>query len=181
MRAKEVGLCEKLHSMDSRNFHCWNYRRWLIGVSDAVDQDVDYTRRCINNDFSNYSAWHARSVAISHSQVTDQEWDLIMNAMYTGPQDQSVWMYVYWLLGKSGGNKVETIVRLADACIELLGLDGEAQSKWALLTLVRLLDTEHAAAVSLPSSHSTKNAILDALIRVDPMRKHYYGSLRSPE
>lgn len=40
MRAKELGLCEKLHAMDSRNFHCWNYRRWLIGVKDFVAQDV---------------------------------------------------------------------------------------------------------------------------------------------
>eukprot|EP00831_Metopus_contortus_P029534 TRINITY_DN24283_c0_g1_i1.p2 TRINITY_DN24283_c0_g1~~TRINITY_DN24283_c0_g1_i1.p2 ORF type:complete len:108 (+),score=46.69 TRINITY_DN24283_c0_g1_i1:160-483(+) len=28
----ELGLCAKLHKQDERNFHCWNYKSWLLTV-----------------------------------------------------------------------------------------------------------------------------------------------------
>ena len=26
----EIGLCDKMLGSDERNFHCWNYRSWII-------------------------------------------------------------------------------------------------------------------------------------------------------
>lgn len=46
----ELALCDKLHSHDARNFHCWNYRRWLaqlLGGAD-VQAELAYSLRRIN-------------------------------------------------------------------------------------------------------------------------------------
>jgi geranylgeranyl transferase type-2 subunit alpha len=176
-------LCAKLHALDSRNFHCWNYRRWLVGV--ACADDLAYTRQRINDDFSNYSAWHARSVALAHTSlvvtgVGGDEWDLVLHAMYTGPQDQSVWMYVLWLLQHRthADELAQVCTRLAHACVELLGLDGESQSKWVLLLLLRLIDMNPTGTLQLPPApHDTRQGLLEALIRVDPMRKRCFEDI----
>ncbi|GME74888.1 unnamed protein product [Ambrosiozyma monospora] len=60
---------------DSRNFHAWQYRRFIIQCykeslsSDDAKIQVDwdefkFTTKMINKDISNYSAWHNRSKLI---------------------------------------------------------------------------------------------------------------------
>lgn len=90
--------------------------------------ELAYTTRKIESNFSNFSAWHQRSKVLArlwdsgdldqgrskeagtypsaaHLQLcTDcisfPEFELVRNAMYTDPNDQSVWMYHRWLIGK---------------------------------------------------------------------------------
>lgn len=68
----EYSLCDKMLSKDERNFHCWNYRSWLLNLYTQYyqhDQDTitnkykyefDYTTTLIEKNFSNYSAWFYR-------------------------------------------------------------------------------------------------------------------------
>ena len=83
----ELGLCTKMLSMDERNFHCWNYRLWVIETlldelakrvkinspetspediwlnyqKKVVEDETKYAFGLINKNFSNYSAWHFRA------------------------------------------------------------------------------------------------------------------------
>ena len=36
----EFGLCDKMLQMDERNFHCWNYRQWLVDL--MIEQFDNY-------------------------------------------------------------------------------------------------------------------------------------------
>ncbi|GJN23987.1 hypothetical protein PR202_gb11691 [Eleusine coracana subsp. coracana] len=63
---REFGLLDKLLKADARNFHGWNYRRFLarfMGVPD--EEELKYTMDKISDNFSNYSAWHNRSILLS--------------------------------------------------------------------------------------------------------------------
>jgi len=86
--------------------------------------ELAYTIRKIEGNMSNFSAWHQRSKVISslldtgqlskdaflergelvnetleRSEMKRPEFELARNAMYTDPNDQSVWMYHRWLVG----------------------------------------------------------------------------------
>ena len=58
----DLKLTEKLFCLDSRNFHCWNYRLFLLRECKIpLERELDFTTRIIRNNFSNRSAWHYRS------------------------------------------------------------------------------------------------------------------------
>ena len=55
----------RLLSQDDRNFHGWQYRRFIAARAGLTPEaEVAYARECIHTNFSNYSAWHARSLLL---------------------------------------------------------------------------------------------------------------------
>ncbi|KAI9226895.1 MAG: hypothetical protein DHS80DRAFT_24778 [Piptocephalis tieghemiana] len=119
----EMTLVGMMLELDPRNFHGWDYRRFLLSRLEA-DQDPStvlsllrteyaYTEKKISQSFSNASAWHHRSKLFprlladqvdnptSFLHTLDHEFSLIHNAMYTDPSDQSAWMYYQWLIKAS--------------------------------------------------------------------------------
>ncbi|XP_008305382.1 geranylgeranyl transferase type-2 subunit alpha [Cynoglossus semilaevis] len=123
--ARELKLCDLCLTMDERNFHCWDYRRMVVKMSGvSVEQELDFTYRLIGSNFSNYSSWHYRSTLLpllhpespeqncgpassqthSHRVCEEQllkEYELVQNAFFTDPNDQSAWFYYRWLLGRA--------------------------------------------------------------------------------
>ncbi|KAI8069171.1 hypothetical protein BC940DRAFT_366633 [Gongronella butleri] len=118
----ELHLVNKMLTMDARNFHGWTYRRVVVEhlrqlTGNAkedyaiVQQEYDFTTQKINQSFSNYSAWHQRSKLLPEivadmsedekNDVARNEFEMIQNAIYTDPDDQSAWLYYWWLLGKA--------------------------------------------------------------------------------
>ncbi|KAI6654665.1 Geranylgeranyl transferase type-2 subunit alpha-like [Oopsacas minuta] len=117
----ELALCDLFLSYDERNFHCWDYRRFSIGKSEISPmEELEFSQKKIESNLSNYSAWHYRSkllplcypadtllpsVSADSSSVQEdkllQEFDIVTNAIFTDPNDQSTWFYQQWLLGRA--------------------------------------------------------------------------------
>ncbi|KAF2768176.1 protein prenylyltransferase [Teratosphaeria nubilosa] len=112
----ELGLVSKMLALDSRNFHGWGYRREVVesieklSGKSMVEDEFGYTTKMINTNLSNFSAWHYRSQLISRllelrkassedrKTFFDSELELITNALWTDPYDQSLWFYHQYLL-----------------------------------------------------------------------------------
>jgi len=107
---RELALTEKFLQLDSRNFHCWDYRKAIAEKArQEPREELQFCRKMINNNFSNYSAWHTRSklLPLAHRPgpgclleegVHHEELELVQNAAFTDPDDSSAWFYHTWLV-----------------------------------------------------------------------------------
>ena len=190
--ALELALCGQLLDADERNFHCWNYRRWLAVLAGVPPADeLAYTAQRIRTNFSNYSAWHYRTVllpalaaagagaeppphaaaapAAPHAPLLAidtlrAELELLRQAVFTEPDDQSPWFYRRWVLGQlqrhfllppaapagderaprpggGGGEEPEAAAALVEQDVALLRelAAVEPASKWPLVGIAQAL------------------------------------------
>ena len=131
----------------------------------------------INRNFSNYSAWHLRSKLLPqiHAGSTTAAWEgtlkaeleLLRNAFFTAPEDQSAWFYHRWVLGQLEGSEGrDEILRAELAMVDEL-LELEPDAKWPLATAAFL-------GRALGDRPADVESRLVELKRVDPMRARYY-------
>ncbi|KAG9007119.1 Rab geranylgeranyltransferase [Tulasnella sp. 427] len=186
--AKELAVCEKMLDADARNFHAWSYRRYVVASSPdprPLPSELAYSLKKIESNFSNFSAWHQRSKILpalweggerSEQEVKDQELELVKQAFYTDPNDQSAWLYHRWLIGP-GSNA--SLLEQEIAVIQEL-LDIEPDSKWCIEAIVhykRLLLRHKVQDADKLKSECAEG--LRALARVDSQRRRRYEELGS--
>ena len=161
--ADEVLLIKTILRLDSRNFHSWSYRHWLRSqFPSLVLEDVQYSQSLIEADFSNYSAWFLRRAALDKEpDIIDgpAELDMVWNAIFTEPTDQSCWQYHDWLLEREPGLAHKD----SDYCQELEAVVDEKDAKYLLLWKLK--------------QGKGGSECVDRLMRIDPMRKGYYSDL----
>lgn len=156
---QELELCNLFLKTDQRNFHCWNYRRFVIahfGIS--ANTEIEYSTAKIEENFSNYSAFHHRAVYLSGLiSNTDQlvsflrvDFGIIENAVFTDPYDQSAWWYWRYLikqcasiLMRSGDNNSHKAT-ICELLAEQVGIvheitEAEPECRWSVDSLLHLL------------------------------------------
>lgn len=143
----------------------------------ATDE-LGYTLSKIETNFSNFSAWHQRSLllpAIWTAQQLgsaqalkrrDEEFELLRQAMFVDPEDQSVWTYHDWLVSLDPSPDV--LDREIASIRELLDL--EPDSRWCMQSLAHYLQLCGAAG-----SKTEAKRLLERLASVDPDRRQRYA------
>lgn len=174
---EELDLCAKFLKADERNFHCWAYRMQVAAMAGcAASDELDFTRNKVLDNFSNYSAFHYRSRVLETLpdaggeapccfglDIVREELDMVVDAAFTEPYDQSAWWYHRFLLdwadrrtrgaeqhksAVEGNSKEEINKGVRDEFLEILrgqveelrGLvEMEDQCKWAHITLAQTI------------------------------------------
>lgn len=101
--AAQRAFCARLLDADPRNFHAWEHRRAEAGGE--AEAELAFTAELLARDFSNFSAWHHRGRLLAAGPLPParlrRELELVQNAVFTDPQDQSAWVYLRCLLARA--------------------------------------------------------------------------------
>ncbi|KXN90513.1 Geranylgeranyl transferase type-2 subunit alpha [Leucoagaricus sp. SymC.cos] len=183
---KDLFVAEEMLDADSRNFHAWDYRRYILANTPKIrppKSELTYTKQKILSNFSNFSAWHQRSKVLSslwasgklsESKSKESEFKLIRDAMYTDPHDQSVWIYHRWLIGSDCSQEIlereielirELLAEQPDRCLE------------SLVHYNRMLLENHKEKVDGQALTVECRGFLEQLKELDPMRSRRYSQL----
>lgn len=116
----ELLLCNSFLAKDDRNFHCWDYRSYISDMAGTpIEEEFNFTTEKIRANFSNFSAWHRRHKLLIRGlsmppadcpkncdlkSIWLSEYDMILNALFTDPSDQSPWLYHNWLVKNNFGH-----------------------------------------------------------------------------
>lgn len=142
--------------------HAWNYRRYVLtSMPDQrpVITELVSTTRKISASFSNFSAWHQRSKVYSslwnsreldpvnsreggmcllctqHSVILTRwtkEFELVHNALFTDPDDQSAWIYHRWLIG------LGACTSFRSRCVSIINLQVRMRSSYGKRSVLSL-------------------------------------------
>ncbi|KAJ2092324.1 Rab geranylgeranyltransferase [Coemansia sp. RSA 986] len=196
---RELALVAKMLSHDARNYHGWDYRRFVVArLKESLDtetqrDEVDarefaFTTEQINKDCANHSAWHNRTKLLpaimrkaggdaEQQAVLKKEFYMILNAIYTDPDDQNGWLYYDWLLDtqKDEHEKIKLLQDKVAAIRELLDL--EEDSKRPMIELVGTLVALESIAPNLVSNEEKKKC-LATLQRLEKIDTYHVGRYR---
>ena len=206
---KELELCKLFLKEDQRNFHCWNHRRFIVTISDIKPElEYEFSNEKIKENFSNYSAFHHRSVYIVFmiknnnynldviKKLVDDEINIITNAIFTEPDDQSSWWYLLFLF-KFLHNYISNNNNNDDADIEITKtwfhnilvdmiitinelLHEESECTWALKSLIHIIDIykiKNYNFDNITQLLNDRNEYILLLMKIDPVHINRYNYL----
>ncbi len=204
---KELELCKLFLKEDQRNFHCWNYRRFIVTISNiSPELEYEFSNEKIKENFSNYSAFHHRSVCIVLmiknnnynldiiKKLVDEEINIITNAIFTEPDDQSSWWYLLFLFkflhnyvynnASDADNEItkswfhNILMDMITTIKELL--HEESECSWALKSLINIIDIykiKNYNFDNITQLVNDRNEYILLLIKIDPVHINRYNYL----
>ena len=198
---RELAFTQKKIEQNFSNYSAWHYRTALLPMVYSPHSDVQAALNAAAEEEHDVKESQGEvdkraptsvSAAVP-AEILDEEFELVKQAFYTEPDDQSGWFYHRWLLGCSlaryeaaqgRGNEPAARAALRSTlsiqsamCQELL--DIEPDSKWPMLTLTRLKELqgqfeEQAAVEGGDSAGFNPRDAYQKLSEIDPMRKGFY-------
>jgi geranylgeranyl transferase type-2 subunit alpha len=145
----------------------------------VLQTEWDFTTTKIQDNFSNFSAFHYRSKLLPwrietcdrDSDLIRSEWELVDNAIFTEPDDQTAWWYAQFLLDFVKTKEEDWYKTLLQEQIQQVRELAEEmpKSKWVCLGLYMLLEATGDA--------SELCNLLTRLKELDPDRRARYEFL----
>lgn len=81
--AADLDLIHEILIDDSKNYHAWQYRRWLVDFfAIPSENELEFCNLMLTNDRLNNSAWNHRFYTIAHEGFMDEVFDRVRSAVF---------------------------------------------------------------------------------------------------
>ncbi|KAJ2459153.1 CAAX geranylgeranyltransferase alpha subunit [Coemansia sp. RSA 2424] len=104
----ELQFVGEVIDKDSKNFHAWSHRQFVVRSYGIWDQEMAYVETQINQDVRNNSAWNQRYFVLTTNQpadvfvlsdeVADKEIAYAVDKIKLAPNNESPWSYITGLM-----------------------------------------------------------------------------------
>ena len=186
--SSELFFLSQMFEKDSKNYHVWSYRQWLVRHFSLWDEELPYIESLLEQDVRNNSAWNHRwFVAFSRyadpssgtgadaaaikadPEIVEREMQYAKAAIRLAPQNQSPWNYLQGVVKKREGGL--TVLRSFAEEFADLGKEDEVRSSHALDLLADVYAEEK-------EKEQAGKALELLAKRYDPIRKNYWNYRR---
>ncbi|XP_053204252.1 geranylgeranyl transferase type-2 subunit alpha-like [Panonychus citri] len=144
----ELNACADFFSLDPRNFHCWNYRKFicelLYGPDAGITNQLNFIKSMIKKNPDNFSAFHYQSVLFNHlkekgsfmagdgssldnQNVWNDEFNSIKSSLLNISSLQGLWLYFWWLCLMRFDIQKSESSKLSDPIVHRIILDNDAR------------------------------------------------------
>ncbi|KAJ1674109.1 CAAX geranylgeranyltransferase alpha subunit [Spiromyces aspiralis] len=111
----EMGFSAEMIDEDSKNFHVWSYRQWLVSTFAAWEEELEFIESEIEKDVRNNSAWNQRYFVVVKGgtnrlpdEVIEREIRYAVEKIKLAPSNESPWTYIYGLLKRYAPEQITT-------------------------------------------------------------------------
>lgn len=183
----EVEFLMQMFSEDSKNYHVWSYRQYLVRKLGLWGgEEIKSVEGLLRRDVRNNSAWsHRFFVVFSNPEystpdskaterdpkipenIIDREIEFGKAATFEAPQNQSPWNYIRGVL-KKGGRKLSSIECFAGEFVKIPD-EGEEDVKSS-----HALDFLADCWAEMGESKKADKALVLLAEKYDPIRKNYW-------
>ena len=184
----ELPFLAQMFEKDSKNYHVWSYRQWLVRHFSLWDDELPYLESLLEEDVRNNSAWNHRWFVVfsryvdpstgtgadaaaikADPEIVAREMEYAKAKIRLAPQNQSPWNYLRGVVKKREGG-LAVLRGFAEEFADLARED-EVRSSHALDLLADVYAAE--------KEEEQAGKALELLARkYDPIRKNYWNYRR---
>jgi len=97
--SKELDFIAEMLEKDSKNYHAWSYRQWVIKTYNLWEKEIQYVEKLLETDIRNNSAWNQRYFVIENTtnlsvEIRKSEINYAMLKISMSPNNRSSWNYL---------------------------------------------------------------------------------------
>ena len=71
--SQELLLTGAVLDEDSKNYHAWQHRQWVVRTFKLWDGELDFVEKMLTEDLRNNSAWNHRYFVVSNTESLSSE------------------------------------------------------------------------------------------------------------
>ena len=167
----EKKVLDNVFESEPKNFHAWSHRIWMIRRFNNVEGEFDFIESMLKSDVKNNSVWNYRFFLIQFvnknnidKSIVEQEIKYAIEKIKFCPINECPYCYIRGYITKFGYkyNDFKYVKEEVEKIVEQ-----DKNNSYGMMPLMDYYEEE--------KDEKKFNEIIDELIKVDYIRKKYYG------